>query len=167
MSIRNLIRTLSFKQLWGLAGLFITRPLLLYPTVHATRVTYSICNNKFGKKHHRNGQANAFRHAVWNALIILKCLKWNRNDSKCIEWAKRITDWHEDFSPNKPLARTMDLHNNKIGRQVFSDLYKRETQNVTEKVIEQLTVMTKSSVFVTEIDQIEPELKELVHIEHE
>ncbi|MFP2997859.1 hypothetical protein ABN763_18240 [Spongiivirga sp. MCCC 1A20706] len=167
MSIRQLIRSLSFKQLWGLTLLFIRRPLLLYPTAHATRVTYSICNKKFGKKHHKNGQANAFRHAVWNVLIIVKCLKWNSNKIKCMAWAKRITDWHEDFAPNEPLARAMDLHNNNIGRQVFADFYKKEGKNVTEKVIEQLTIMTKSAIFITEMNQIKPDLKALVYIEND
>lgn len=36
-----------------------------------------------------------------------------------ISWTKEITDWHEDFSPNKELARAMDLHNNFIGRELF------------------------------------------------
>ena len=43
----------------------------------------------------------------------------NKDLDSIISWTKEITDWHEDFSPNKELARAMDLHNNFIGRELF------------------------------------------------
>jgi len=33
-----------------------------------------IATLNFGRKHYQNGQANAFRHALWNVLIAQKCM---------------------------------------------------------------------------------------------
>lgn len=46
---------------------------------------------------------------------------FTRSSDAAINWAKKFTDWHEDFSPNEGLARAMDLHNNKMGRDFFKD----------------------------------------------
>lgn len=61
-----------------------------------------------------NGAANAFRHAIWNSLIVFK---FNGNAGR----AKYYTDLNEDPNPSgkpKIAAKTMDLHNNAVGRSL-------------------------------------------------
>ena len=55
-------------------------------------------------------------------MIIKNCLKWQSNEQKAKTWAKKFTDWHEDFSPNQALERAMDLHNNAMGILYFNEL---------------------------------------------
>ncbi len=94
-------------------------PLLLYPTLKATRRSMAICDLHYGDAHHKNGKANAFRHALWNILICDTTFRVTKSKKKSIDWAKRITDLHEKLAPNKPVATAMDLHNNEIGRKYF------------------------------------------------
>ncbi|MFC4633648.1 DUF6973 domain-containing protein [Dokdonia ponticola] len=151
---------MDFKQLWSLAGLCLRHPLFVFPTYVATRKTIKICDQKFGKAHHKNGRANAFRHALWNALIIHKCNRWGSID-KTTAWAKRITDWHEDFSVNAALARAMDLHNNQIGRT-----FARKHRDSSESQLVQLVmVLIPLSRKHTTIQQMQEHPDTLTHIE--
>lgn len=88
-------------------------------TLKASILCLKICNKEYGKTHYKNNKANAFRHALWNILIIKKCNHYNNNIKKCIAWTKTITDWHETFSVNKDLERKMDIHNNEVGRNFY------------------------------------------------
>ncbi|MGS2741321.1 DUF6973 domain-containing protein [Sinomicrobium sp. M5D2P17] len=119
MSLWKLIRHLKFRQILSLMVLFAKHPLMLIPTAKATTRSLRIAGNLFPKKHRGNGRANAFRHALWNILIAREAMKWNGSREKSLDWAKTITDWHEEFAPNKELAKVMDLHNNAIGREIF------------------------------------------------
>lgn len=123
MAIRARIQSLDFRQLFILSGVFISKPWYIIPTYRATRQTVKICNSHFGKLHHKNNKTNAFRHALWNFLIAKNCFKVSGSVEKAIRWSKRITDLHEDLSPNPELARKMDLHNNAVGRRIFKDTY--------------------------------------------
>jgi hypothetical protein len=116
----NVIATqqkMDWSKLGSLTLLCLRHPLYIIPSYRATRKTVSVCDDNFGKTHHKNGKANAFRHALWNALLIQYCRKWFPSAMRAKAWAKRITDWHEDFSPNSELARAMDYHNNRVGRE--------------------------------------------------
>lgn len=118
----SLIRSLSRVRpgrLLSLTGLVLTRPLFALPTLEATRRCMAICDERFGKKHRLNGPANAFRHALWNVLIALHCSRWSSKLEDLLDWTKRITDWHEDTFPNPASDRAMDLHNNRVGRELF------------------------------------------------
>ena len=88
----------------------------------------SISQKEYGSKHHLSNPANAFRHALWVVLIAKKCVKWKNDEERAIAWAKKFTDWHEDFSPNKALERAMDLHNNQMGIVFFEEI-KNNTKN--------------------------------------
>ncbi|MEJ1221596.1 DUF6973 domain-containing protein [Sediminicola sp. 1XM1-17] len=112
-------RLVTPRDAWRLLKLLLRFPLFAYPTLSATIQCIRLCNAYFGRKHHKNNVANAFRHALWNFLIAAECKKWTRKNSKAVLWAELITNWHEDFSPNRDLARAMDLHNNEVGRNVF------------------------------------------------
>ena len=137
-------------------------PIFIYPTLKATSECIHIATKHFGKEHIKNGQANAFRHALWNYLIAKKCTKWSKNKEKVQEWTKNITDWHEEAFINRDLARLMDLHNNAIGKQVFAEnstakvedvialLLQKSAQSVKISNKEALTGVENSLVHLTE-----------------
>ena len=111
---------MDFRQLWSLFRLGLGNLRCIRPTLVATRKTVAICDELYGKKHHKNGPENAFRHALWNVLVARRCMARGLSLRRSLAWTKTITDWHEDFSPNKPLARAMDLHNNQVGRDLIT-----------------------------------------------
>ena len=117
MNVIATIQKMNWSKLGSLALLCLRHPLYIIPSYRATRKTVAVCDENFGSEHHKNGRANAFRHALWNALLIHYCKKWFPSVMRAKAWAKRITDWHEDFSPNTELARAMDYHNNRVGRE--------------------------------------------------
>lgn len=126
----QIFKSLDYKQLFGLAGMLLKNPIYAVPTILASNQCMSIAQKEYGSKHHFNNPANAFRHSLWVILIVRRCLKWHDNEEKAIVWAKKFTDWHEDFSPNKALERAMDLHNNEMGV-----LFYHEVKNKSESEI--------------------------------
>src|SRR5690606_15217651 len=102
-----------------LSTIFLKNPKFFIPTLKATLETIKFCDFKFGDQHHFDNPTNAFRHAYWNYLICEKCVKLAGSPTEVAQWAKKITDLHEKLSPNDILAREMDLHNNRVGREVF------------------------------------------------
>lgn len=121
MNIAAQIKKLEFRQLFGLCKVFIGKPLLIFPTIAATKKTIEICDSNFGQGHHEDNPANAFRHALWNFLICERCYNKSKSAEKAMAWSKNITGLHEKLAPNKELARAMDLHNNQIGRKLFEE----------------------------------------------
>ncbi|MDH5251629.1 MAG: hypothetical protein OEW40_21725, partial [Cyclobacteriaceae bacterium] len=63
-----------------------------------------------------NGKGDAFRHALFSAL--------NSRDLG-LELTKKLSDAHELHPLETKLGRDMDLHNNMIGREIFSLLDSR------------------------------------------
>lgn len=122
MNLIAVIKSMDFRQLWSLFWLCLRHLRFVLPTIKATRKTVTICDELYGDRHHRNGPENAVRHALWNILIAFQSVQRGLPLQRSLAWAKTITDWHEDFSPNEPLARAMDLHNNRVGRDVFDAL---------------------------------------------
>jgi len=142
------IRQISFKQLVRLAFLFLKNPLLLIPTLKATKEALKVCDSLFGKSHHSNGKENAFRHALWNALICEKTREMTKNDEKSIIWTQKITDLYEKATKNNPLDKAMDLHNNHIGRMLFLNENKAEIVFFLQKRLENARKITN----IEEID---------------
>ena len=61
-------------------------------------------------------------------------------------WAKKVTDLHEDIAVNKPLERAMDLHNNKIGLLYFDAIFdknEQETVDFLKKITEKAQKIKK------------------------
>ncbi len=56
-----------------------------------------------------NGEADAFRHAYWNALMTSRAGP---------EFAEALATAHETGSTNPPGEVEMDLHNNAVGRRI-------------------------------------------------
>lgn len=119
MNIWKRIRQLSLGQLVKLALVFARKPLLISPTLKATKRTMSICDELYGGSHHKNGKENAFRHALWNILICASATKKTKNHQKSAVWAEKITVLYEKVTKNELLDQYMDLHNNELGRKWF------------------------------------------------
>lgn len=136
MLIWNRLKSLNFRQILRLSKFFITCPLYIIPTYRASRKTLRICNTKFGKEHHLDNKANAFRHALWNFILCEAYFEISKSVEKAIEQSKVITDLHEDLFPNSAPARLMDLHNNKVGRTLFNKDNQLEIVNHLELMME-------------------------------
>lgn len=121
----------------------------------------TIAQREYGSKHHLSNPANAFRHALWVILIIRKCLDWKRDEEKAILWAKKFTDWHEKFSPNKALEEAMDLHNNQMGIVYFEDI---KNKNEVE-TISFLKQKASEAVKIETVEEVENFKTKLVYIE--
>ncbi len=160
MTIWGLARQFSFKQLFRLSLLVLQKPFFINPTLKATRRTMSICNSLYANSHHKNGRANAFRHALWNILICQNVFKITQNEEKSLIWTQKITDLHEKLIPNEPLAELMDLHNNEIGRKHFSLL----KNNSEERIISFLKECAVKAKKISEIEEAKNYKNDLVYI---
>jgi len=161
MNVARAIKSMDFSKLWGLFWLCVRHPLYAWPTFRATRRTVAVCDKEFGTAHHKNGRANAFRHALWNALIVHHCLKWYPKPMRALAWAKTITDWHEDFSPNREIARIMDLHNNRVGRNFVAKHLDVSESQLIQLVKTKIPLSRKH----TTIKEMQVNTDQLAHIE--
>ena len=161
MAIGRRIASLKYRELVVLLKVFLRHPLYLLPTYKATNETIAVCNRLYEELHHEDGGANAFRHALWNYMICKYCLPITGIPEKAILWSKEITDLHERLSPNEGLAKKMDLHNNRIGRELFINFSGKE-----EEVIPVLQKMARKAIRVKTVAEIEAEKNELVFIEN-
>ncbi len=105
---------------------------MVFPTNAATIRTMQICDRIFGRAHHGDNKANAFRHALWNILIAKGAMKLGRSQESALRWAEEITNLHEKLMPNPPLETEMDLHNNKMGRKFFPELIKSSEEEIID-----------------------------------
>jgi hypothetical protein len=155
------IQQLNLKQLFQLTMLFASQPLLVRPTFVASKHTMTVCDELFGRSHHKNNKANAFRHAFWNILICQKTLKWTKNLEKSKIWAHKVTFLYEKVTKNAPLERLMDLHNNAVGRNQFSKIFDKKE----DEIIDFLQKMLKNAQKLIKIDQKEISSNQLTYIE--
>ncbi|RPE00066.1 hypothetical protein EGM88_02045 [Aureibaculum marinum] len=161
MDKSGFIKLINKGNAWSFILLFIRHPLNLVPTFLATYETVKISDEYYDKKHHKNNVTNAFRHALWNILIAKKCSKWRGNTRKAIRFAQKVTDWHEKFSPNEPLEREMDSHNNHVGRKIFIQNDERTTQQFVDVLLEKV----EEAKMVYSVDDIKKYNNDLVFIE--
>lgn len=148
-------------QLFGLLWLFLKNPVYTLPTIFATKRCMNIAYREYGSKHHLSNKANAFRHALWVILIIKRCLKWRNDEEKAKTWAKTFTDWHEDFSPNEPLERTMDLHNNHVGISFFEEIKDKSEAEIVSFIKQKAS----EAVQIKTVEDIGKLKNELVYIQ--
>jgi len=148
MKFRKVLKSLDFRQITSLLVWFLKHPFFMSATVLATYQTFRISQNYFPNIHWKHNKANAFRHALWNVLIAKKSSVFSNNKEKILDWTKTITDWHEDFSPNSELAKLMDLHNNKVGR----DFYLK----IGDKIVSEITtIMVNESDIAYQIKSVD------------
>ena len=159
MFIKTLTKVRLLKLL-ELAGLALKHLDFVYPTFLATKQCMAVSTKHFQRKHYNNAQGNAFRHALWNYLIALKCTNRSKNKERVISWTKRITDWHETAFINRPLAQRMDLHNNGVGRMLFM----KGKINSKDAAIAYFLELATNSIKITENSTLENYSLRLVHI---
>ncbi|MGI9547601.1 MAG: DUF6973 domain-containing protein [Flavobacteriaceae bacterium] len=162
MKLWVFMRSLRPAQLWKLLIFSVGNLSRIWPTWQATKKSVAYASKYYGRQHHKNSPANAFRHALWNYLIARKCMKNRAEIEEILSWTKKITDLHENLFPNSDLARAMDLHNNAIGRLIFRDhMSKSETE-----ILQILLEMTKDSQRVYTLEQLgEVAQNQMIHIE--
>lgn len=119
----SVFRRLTFKKTILFLRLVIPCPLLAGLSFYAALKALSIAKKHFPVTNPHNGRGNAFRHALWCCLIMMYCCKIS-SPKKALIWCKKVTDLHEELFPNKPLETKMDLHNNKVGMDVFMEMLK-------------------------------------------
>ncbi|UBZ15951.1 hypothetical protein LDL77_09590 [Flagellimonas marinaquae] len=160
MNLLAVAKRVDFKNILKAAFIGLSRPHFILPTIKATKDCIAISTKNYGKLHHKNGPANAFRHAFWNYLIAKRCFNWQRNEEAVLVWAKKVTDWHEDSFPNKQLAKAMDLHNNEVGRFIFV----KNTEKTEQEIVELLRKMTLESIKIDEKSTLSEHKNRMVHI---
>ena len=161
MNLRAVLRSMDFRQLWSLFWLSAHHPRFILPTIRGTRRTITICDELYGDKQHLNGPENAFRHALWNILLVHYSTQKGLPLERSLAWAKKITDWHEDFSPNAALARAMDLHNNRVGRDIITQFYPEEEHFFVAHLLKKVPLSRKR----TAENQFKNQCNELIYIE--
>ena len=119
--IFNTLSTLSLKKIIKLLSLVLPHPLFAILSFYATIKSFTLAQKHFPKTNSNDGIGNAFRHALWCCLIMMYCCKIS-SPEKSLEWCKKMTDLHEELFPNEPLQTQMDLHNNKVGMNLFMEL---------------------------------------------
>lgn len=119
--IFNALRSLSFNKILKLVKLTLPHPLFSLLGLYATVKSFSLAQKYYPKTHGNNGEGNAFRHALWNCLILMYCCKIS-SPQKALDFCEKMTTMHEELFPNEPLETKMDLHNNQIGRDYFMSL---------------------------------------------
>ena len=159
----KLLKILEWRQIKGVIGFFFRHPFLFTSAIPATWECVAICDQLFGKTHHKNNKANAFRHALWNMMLTRNALRFERDPDKALGWAKIITDWHEDFSPNDPLARSMDLHNNDTGRRLYRLKFADKRANNTQ-LTQALVPLLEKAVKIEHPNQVRDHHSRLVFI---
>lgn len=148
------LRSLSTEKILKLIGLALRYPHFSILSLFATLKTYSIARKLFSETNSTSGVGNAFRHALWTCLILMYCCKIS-SPKKAIVYTQKFTDMHEELFPNKPLEKRMDLHNNKIGIELFKELLEGvhrqffETSFFVDKLLEK----TKSAQLLTDLNQ--------------
>ena len=132
----------------------------MFYTALASKKCMELCDAAFGKTHHLNNRENAIRHGLWNILIIKRLTTAKIQLDKAVAWSKTITDWHERFAVNASLECAMDLHNNAIGRMVYS-----QVSELTElDILNYLKDKAQQAICVSSIKEINPNVVEFVFI---
>lgn len=102
----------------------LKHPWLILPSVKATLRCSAAAEAHFADSHYGEGEANAYKHVLWNIFLADFSRFWLKTPEKRIFWAKKITDLHEQCFPNLPASQKMDLENNELGRKIYLKHYK-------------------------------------------
>ena len=119
--IISTLAQLSFRKIMKVARLALPHPLFSVLSFYATVQSFVLAKKLFPETSSTNGIGNAFRHALWCCLIMMYCCKVS-SPKKALKWCQRMTSLHEELFPNKPLETQMDLHNNRVGMDLFMEM---------------------------------------------
>ncbi|HIC8645259.1 TPA: DUF6973 domain-containing protein [Elizabethkingia meningoseptica] len=150
----NSFRQLTFKKFIRLLKLSLSNPIFSVLSFIATVRAYTIAKKYYPRTNSTDGKGNAFRHALWCCLILMYCCKVS-SPRKCLQWCKKVTDFHEEIFPNEPLQTKMDLHNNSVGIQFFESLLPGIHRQFFETsfFIKELIEKTDQAFFVTNMEE--------------
>lgn len=160
MAVWARIKNMNFKELVSVSKAFIKKPRYILPTYRATVNTVKICDELYKEEHHNSGKENAFRHALWNYLICRHSYSISGSVEVVRSWSDQITALHEKLSPNQKLAKFMDLHNNRVGQNLFN-----ENQHSTAEIINLLQQKMQQAIKISEEKYSENIKGKLIYIE--
>ncbi len=148
------LSTLTFKKILKLLSVTLPHPLFSILSFYATIRSFLIAKKYFPETNSTNGIGNAFRHALWTCLIMMYCCKIS-SPKKSLDFCKKITDLHEELFPNKPLETKMDLHNNKVGMNLFMEMLQGIHRQFFETgfFINKLFEKTKTAKVLKSVDE--------------
>lgn len=148
------LSTLTFKKIVKLLSVTLPHPLFSLLSFYATIRSFLIAKKYFPETNSTNGIGNAFRHALWTCLIMMYCCKIS-SPKKSWDFCKKITDLHEELFPNKPLETKMDLHNNKVGMNLFMEMLQGIHRQFFETgfFINKLFEKTKTAKVLKSVDE--------------
>ena len=148
------LSTLTFKKIVKLLSVTLPHPLFSILSFYATIRSFLIAKKYFHETNSTNGIGNAFRHALWTCLIMMYCCKIS-SPKKSLDFCKKITDLHEELFPNKPLETKMDLHNNKVGMNLFMEMLQGIHRQFFETgfFINKLFEKTKTAKVLKSVDE--------------
>lgn len=112
------LKKMGVKNFFRVLWLGMRSPVFSLLTFWATAKTIAISEKEFPGTHSSSGPGNAFRHALWNCLILMYCCKVS-SPQKALRWTHKITTIHEEIFSQNSLQTYMDLHNNQVGRDYF------------------------------------------------
>lgn len=116
--IINTLRRLTWDKIWKVSRLGMSHPLFSALSLIATFRSFALAQKYFPHTNSTSGIGNAFRHALWSCLIMMYCCKIS-SPQKAADWCVKMTDLHEELFPNEPEEKFMDLHNNRVGLNLF------------------------------------------------
>ncbi|QCX53166.1 hypothetical protein [Elizabethkingia sp. JS20170427COW] len=161
----NTFRQLTWNKIIRLLKFSLGNPIFSILSFYATLKTYSLAKQYYPETSSTNGKGNAFRHALWNCLILMYCCKVS-SPKKAFKWCQEATDFHEELFPNEALQTQMDLHNNEIGRQLFFKMLPGIHRQFFETsfFIAPLQQLTEEAIFISNSEAPFPKEK-LVYLE--
>ena len=134
------------RQFFKLSLLFLRNPFLLIPSIKATKQTFVLCNTYYPGGHSKSNIGNAFRHAVWNALLCTYTLKRTKDKQKSVFWAQKVTNLYEKVTNNNELDEQMDLQNNAVGRLYFFNYANKPEEELIDFILNKSKVAEKINV---------------------
>lgn len=114
-------RNLTFRKLLQLLRLTLPHPILSVLAFYATFRAFMLAKKYFPRTNSSDGVGNAFRHALWCCLIMMYCCKVS-SAKKSLRFCEQLTSLHEELFTNQPAQRFMDLHNNRVGMEIFMEM---------------------------------------------
>lgn len=150
----NTLKSLSFPKLVKLLKLAVPHPLFAVMGFYATVKSFALAQKNFPKTSAASGIGNAFRHALWTALISMYCSKIS-SPEKALDFCKKMTDLHEELFPNEALEKKMDLHNNQVGMNLYREMLPGIHRQFFETAffVDKLFEKTKTAKILTNLDE--------------
>lgn len=161
---------------------FVWHPALAKPIQDATNKANELTATNFPNSSKYQDKGDAFRHAIWNALMAKYIGLDKNNIADCIDRAKDFSDKHESGG-EKPANMTdeqykldgqMDYHNNEQGRNYFvSEAWiiregffrvKRVRAPTEDEMAKAILSLTKSARKVATVSNIDSYPNNLVYI---